>query len=152
MPDRRNVLRGLALAPLGLIGAAPARAGGKDIYAEAGVAMAGGDVVAYFSQGHYQPGRPDLGLRWRGVTWLFATQAHRERFEMNPRAFAPRFGGWCAYRMAWGERAAPDPRVFALHDGALYLLGDAGNLGLWSQEAPLLIARAEAHWQQGRAD
>lgn len=145
---RRQFLTGAAALGLGLATARMVRAGGSEIYAEGGLALRGADVVGYFTEGLFLPGRPDLTLRWRGLTWRFAVDSHRERFEMDPKAFLPRFGGWCAYHMANGQRAASDPAVFVLQDGGLYLMQDQALRARWLGNAAGLIHAAQGNWHQ----
>ncbi|MCC5976001.1 MAG: YHS domain protein [Rubellimicrobium sp.] len=147
LTDRRQFLAGALALGAGLAAPLMSRAGAPEIYAEGGLALRGADVVAYFTEGLFLPGRPDMTLRWRGVTWRFATDRHRERFEMDPKTFLPRFGGWCAYHMADGQRVAPNPAVFVLQGSALYLMQDPVLRDRWIGNAPGLIRAAEGNWQ-----
>ena len=122
------------------------RADGMAVYAPSGIALAGYDTVAYFTDRQARPGDPEYGVRWRGAMWFFVSDEHMERFEMDPTSFLPQYGGFCAYAAARGEIRAADPTAFALRDGKLYLVHDLADLGLWTADADRLVPRADAIW------
>lgn len=146
MTDRRSFIAGLCLTPIAGLRAGPAHAEAAPVFAEQGVAISGADAVAYVKEAAYVPGHSNLGLRWRGAVWLFSSIENRDAFEMNPRGFAPRFGGYCAYTLAHGSLADTDPQAFALHGGVVYLLHDMRKRDLWLQDAGDLIDRAAQNW------
>ena len=131
----------LALALPGVV-----RGEQRPIAATEGVAIGGYDAVAYFTEGAAVPGRADHALRWRGAIWLFSRAETLLAFEMNPRAYAPRFGGYCAVALSEGRLETGDPRVFAIRDGRLYLAHSAALMARWQADPPARIAAAEAHW------
>ena len=55
----------------------PAFANEPEIFAPGGVAIAGYDPVAYFTDGKPVPGEMDHALMWRGATWYFASAKGR---------------------------------------------------------------------------
>lgn len=147
MPPIRAFALCLLLAPAaGLALPATARAEARPVAAPAGLALGGFDAVAYFTEGRAVPGQPDHALKWRGAVWHFAGPDTLLAFEMNPRAFAPRFGGYCAVALSEGRLAAGDPTVFAIRDGRLYLAHSAALMDLWRAESADRIRAAELHW------
>lgn len=145
MTDRRQVLRCLAALPVALA-ARPARAEAAAVFAVGGRAIGGIDPLGYFVEGRAIAGDPGIALMWRGALWLFATGEHRDRFEMAPAQWAPRFGGYCAYSLAQGALAGTDPEAWAVHEGKLYLMHDGAARAAWSRDAAAHLAAAEAHW------
>jgi hypothetical protein len=140
-------LRHVALAALlGLSAPVAATADPSEYFAVDGVALAGTDVVAYFTEGRAVPGDPGMSLKWGGVMWRFLTEDNREAFEMNPRGFAPQFGGYAALGVAQGRLAAIRPEVFAIHDGALFLDESPAALGAFEADLAANIARARGNW------
>jgi hypothetical protein len=111
-----------------------------------GLALSGHDVVAYFKQGRAIEGRPEHALKWRGAVWRFASAETQMAFEMNPRAYAPRFGGYCALALSAGRLAPSDPGVFAIHEGRLYLAASPSALARWQADPTTHIAAARAEW------
>ena len=98
-----------------------------------GVAIGGWDTVAYFTQDRAVRGQPEFFHEWSGATWWFSSAEHRDLFAADPEAYAPQFGGWCAYALATGRYAAevePDT-AWTVRDGALYLNWSASVRDTW---------------------
>jgi hypothetical protein len=146
MTSRRSVLAALGAAPLALGLVRPAAAATAEVYAEDGIAIDGTDAVAYFTEDRPVAGLPDHAVTWRGATWRFASDANRALFEADPAAYAPQFGGWCAWAVAEGYTASTVPEAWAIVDGRLYLNYSRGVQRRWERDIPGNIARAEANW------
>ncbi|MEI4486959.1 YHS domain-containing (seleno)protein [Frigidibacter sp. MR17.14] len=142
-----HTLLAALVCALSLSLAVPALAKSKHYAATGGVAIGGYDPVAYFSQSVAQPGDAGHAVRWRGVTWYFATPENRQAFEMNPAGFAPQFGGWCPVALAAGRLAAGDPDLFRILDGKLYLLETPEAAQVFEATAPETIGKAAAGWK-----
>lgn len=121
-------------------------AGYAPVNAENGIAIGGADTVAYFQGMGAVAGSISERVMWRGATWLFVSRQHREMFERDPKRFAPRFGGYCAYTLSQGSLAPGDPRAFALHQGRLYLIHSPSMMAAWKAELIQNIRLAETHW------
>jgi len=67
------------------------------VFAEGGVATRGADPVSYFTDGRPLQGDPAIHADWMSARWLFASEEHRALFVANPGAYAPQFGGCCAW-------------------------------------------------------
>ncbi|MBN36131.1 MAG: YHS domain protein [Rhodospirillaceae bacterium] len=95
--------------------------------------------MAYFTESRAIEGKPEFSNEWAGDTWLFASQEHLDLFAADPEAYAPQFGGWCAYALSKGQCTAevePD-NAWTVHDGALFLN--------WSE-------RVKETWQRNNLD
>ncbi len=126
--------------PVTIAAAGPAR------YANvAGVAIAGFDPVAYFAEHRAVEGRMANALRWHGTVWYFATPDNRSAFEMNPHAYAPQYGGYCAVAVGRGRLAPASPQAFVIFGGKLYLT-DPGDMSTWKADPAGAVARADAAW------
>jgi YHS domain-containing protein len=115
-------------------------------FAENGVAIAGADAVAYFTEGAYVPGSADFTHAWGGATWHFASAANRDTFAAAPEDYAPQYGGYCAWAVSEGYTAPIDPTAWNVVEGKLYLNYDARIQARWSQDIPGHIARANGNW------
>jgi hypothetical protein len=146
MTTRRTFLAALGAAPLALALSSAARAATPEIYAEGGIAIDGTDPVSYFTDGRPVAGSPAHALEWRGATWRFASAESRARFEADPEAFAPQYGGWCAWAVAEGYTASTIPDAWRIVDGRLYLNFSRGVQRRWERDIPGNIARADANW------
>ncbi|MCH7631946.1 MAG: hypothetical protein IIB59_01930 [Planctomycetes bacterium] len=62
-----------------------------------------------------------------GDVYYFADKAMKTSFDRNPENFAPQFGGLCTTALGgpYGNRLPPDPTVFALEGGQLFLFSSA---------------------------
>ena len=142
----RRTFLALAAAAPALAYAPPALAGNAPVFAENGIAIRGADPVAYFEGAGPVAGSVTEHVRWRGAVWLFASRENRETFERDPRRFAPRFGGYCAYSLSQGRLEPSDPRAYTLRKGRLYLVSSFKARRTWLDNLDQNIRRAEVHW------
>lgn len=116
------------------------------IYAEDGIAVDGTDVVAYFTQGAPVAGAPDITHDWNGATWRFASVENRDAFAADPEAYAPQYGGYCAYAVSEGYTASTTPEAWSIVDGKLYLNYSKRIRRRWERDIPARISNADANW------
>jgi YHS domain-containing protein len=154
---RRALLFGSLALPLSQAVAATVRAAPLDgvvsgevsaVFTRDGFALGGYDTVAYFTEGRAREGSPDYRMKWRGAVWQFASDANRQVFEMNPRAYAPQFGGYCAYTVANGYPMKSEPDVWTIHAGRLYLNFNSSIQLLWRRDMAQYIDRARGAWRR----
>lgn len=128
--------------------AAPALAAKSEIYTGflSGVAVGGYDPVAYFSEKRPVKGSGKFELEHKGATWRFASRANLEKFRADPAAYAPKYGGYCAWAVSQGYTAKGDPQYWRIVDGKLYLNYDASVQKRWEKDIPGFIRKAEANW------
>lgn len=113
---------------------------------EVGIAIGGYDAVSYFSGSGPAIGSAAFEHRWNGAVWRFASAAARDRFAADPAAFAPQFGGYCAWAVSQNYIAPGDPNVWRIVDGRLYLNFNARAKELWEAELGAAIERGKANW------
>ncbi|MGR3540942.1 MAG: YHS domain-containing (seleno)protein [Hasllibacter sp.] len=148
MPTRRRILAAvpaLLAAPL-ILRPRPAIAMSPETYAEGGVAIDGSDAVAYFAGNGPVPGTAEHAVAWKGAEWRFADAASRAAFEADPDAYAPRYGGYCAYAASLGYVAPTVPEAWTLWQGRLYLNANLRARELWLQDVPGNVAKGDANW------
>lgn len=109
------------------------------------VAVGGYDVVSFYS-GKPLIGREDYSARYKNSDWYFSTRANRDLFETNPEAFAPQFGGYCAWAVAHGKLAKGSPKFWHVRDGQLYLNYNARIQEQWEQDILGFIQAADKQW------
>ena len=112
-------------------------------YSPSGTAIRGYDTVAYFITGKATPGSEDHTWEWQGATWRFASQAHQELFANNPEQYAPQFGGYCAYGVAFGDLLKIEGDQWEIVDGKLYLNFSSEWMVKWRANQDELITMAE---------
>ncbi|MCB2135328.1 MAG: YHS domain protein [Rhodobacteraceae bacterium] len=138
-----------AIAGIALTSVARAAwAASPDVFAAKGLAIGGYDPVAYFKAGRPVPGKSQFSLVWRGATWRFADADAMEAFEMNPKGYAPEYGGYCAYAMSKGAVAPTVPDAFTVYDGRLYLNYSLDVRTTWKQDIPGNVKKADAYWPE----
>lgn len=111
-----------------------------------GVAIRGHDPVAYFKDGKPVKGSADHRVEHKGSVFLFASKANRDVFAAEPDKYAPQYGGFCAFGMASGYKAATDPAAFTVANGKLYLNYNSDVRKQWSADVPGFVAKADRQW------
>jgi YHS domain-containing protein len=110
-------------------------------------AIDGFDAVGFLESGRPIPGRGDISTLWKGKVWHFATEENRNRFEADPRSFAPAFGGLCPVALSEGRRVAGDPRDFVIIENRLYLVGSNRAVRKLQQAPREVLSRARERWK-----
>jgi YHS domain-containing protein len=149
MPTRRAALGLLATAPAAAMLATPARADEPPVFAIGGIAIRGADPVACFELPEDVDaviGDPAHAFDWMGATWHFASAANRDTFAADPAAYAPAFGGYCAFAAARGYVAPTVPEAWSVIDGRLFLNFSLRIRRRWLGDLPQAIARGDANW------
>ncbi|MEM1302255.1 MAG: YHS domain-containing (seleno)protein [Pseudomonadota bacterium] len=145
MLTRRSFLMAAAAAPVALT-AIPALAAEPPVYAEDGVAINGYDPVAYFTESQPVEGSAEFTADHDGATFRFASAANRDTFAADPAAYAPQYGGYCAYAVSRGYTATTSPNAWTVHEGKLYLNFNRAVRTLWSRDIPGNIVKGDANW------
>lgn len=128
--------------------ALPAHAAKPPVYTAplSDVGAGGYDVVAYFTQGQPVKGDKAFETNWKGATWRFSSAANLAKFRANPAAYAPQYGGYCAWAVANGYTASGDPRQWKIVGGKLYLNYNAEIQSRWVKDIPNLVRKGDANW------
>lgn len=148
MLTRRTLIAALASAPAIAALTIPAQAAEPEIFNTDGVAINGYDPVAYFTQSAPVEGSADHTVDWNGATWQFSSAENKSAFEADPAAYAPQYGGYCAYAVSLGGTATTSPDAWRVVDGKLYLNLNKTVQGIWSEDVPGNIAKADANWPE----
>lgn len=148
MLTRRTTLSLLAASTTFVL-TRPAIAMEPPVYAEEGIAIDGADPVAFFSLAEDDGpviGSPEFALDWEGATWHFANAENRELFEADPEAYAPAFGGYCAFAASRGYVASTVPEAWSVIEGRLFLNFSVRIRRRWLREVPDAIEQGDANW------
>jgi YHS domain-containing protein len=141
------VLRSIVVAAA-VVFAAPAFAASPEIYTGIvrSVAVGGYDPVAYFTEKKAVRGSSRITFNWKGVTWRFASEKNRDLFKAKPEAYAPQYGGYCAYAVSQGYTAHGDPNAWTIVGGKLYLNYSTRVKNRWDKDQSNYIAAGDKHW------
>lgn len=131
----------LAASPAAAAPPAPETNASKD-----GLAVGGYDPVAYFRDGRPARGSSAYQLRHQGAVWRFASAESLQAFLASPGAYAPQFGGYCAWAVSQHYLAPGDPLQWKIVGGKLYLNANARAKQLWEADQADAIARGHANW------
>ncbi|NRA66464.1 MAG: YHS domain-containing protein [Pseudobacteriovorax sp.] len=115
-------------------------------YESGGFAIGGTDPVAYFTVGAPTAGSDSFTYDWSGSTWKFASQENLDAFKVDPKAYAPQFGGFCAYAVSRNYTASTTPEAWNIVDGKLYLNLSLSVRSSWAEDIPGNIAAGDANW------
>ncbi len=151
----RTLLAAAALITAPSLIAAPAAFADKDaIYTSrnSNLALQGYDPVAYFTLGEATKGSGDYTTTYQGADVQFSSAEHLALFEANPEAYAPQYGGYCAWAVAKGKTAKGDARRWAVVDGKLYLNYNKGIQKKWDKNRAGFITDADQNWPTVLAD
>ena len=143
----RKLFIAALLAFAAALPAAPACAAGFWLGAKGDQpAVSGYDAVAYFA-GTPAQGSTEFTAVHDGSIFLFASAASRDAFRASPDRYAPQFGGHCAWAASQGRLAGPDPTIWHIVGGKLYLNCSKDADAKWLADVPGNIAKAEAFWE-----
>lgn len=109
-------------------------------------ALKGYDTVAYFTDGKPVKGSKKFKTEWNGAEWQFASQANLDAFLENPEAYAPQYGGYCAWAVSQGNTASGDPTVWTVVGGKLYVNYNDSVGKTWREDPEKFIALANDNW------
>lgn len=117
-----------------------------------GTAIQGYDPVSYFTEQKAVEGMETYKHTYQGATYFFKNSENLARFKDAPEAFAPKYGGWCAYAMGVdGSKVKIDPETFKIVDGGLYLFYNfrfTNTLPKWNGDEANLKPKADDFWNK----
>ena len=146
MTSRRQFLALTAALPAVLLSARTALAAEPAVFAPSGIAINGIDPVGYFTEAKPVAGDAAFTSVWEGAEWRFASAGNKARFDADPEAFAPKYGGYCAYAVSQGYTASTDPEAWTIHKDRLYLNYSKGVRKKWLRDTDAYIEAADRNW------
>lgn len=148
MPFRRFTAVFIGALLVAAVAYAAANAAATEIYTGrfSNIALGGYDPVAYFETGAPAKGSKEFALEHEGATWRFVSAQSLEKFRANPAAYAPQYGGYCAWAVAQGYLAPGNPENWSVRSGKLYLNYNDKVQKDWLVDPEGFIARADSNW------
>ena len=138
-------MRNIVIALVLMLIAGPAIAQ-EEIFSKSNAAIQGYDPVAYFKDSKPVKGKNEFSYVWKGATWNFVNSQNLNEFKSNPEAFAPQYGGYCAYGVADGHKATTSPDAWTIVEGKLYLNYNKEVQALWKKDQNKYIKVANERW------
>lgn len=145
----RPIILALALvvAQFG-IAAAPAYADKAPIYTSIlnNTALGGYDAVSFFDEAGRVKGVKAHSTVYEGAEFRFANAENLAKFKADPAAYAPQYGGYCAWAVSQGYTAKGDPKHARIVDGKLYLNYNKSIQEKWDADRANFITLADENW------
>jgi hypothetical protein len=113
-----------------------------------GLAIAGFDPVAYFTDAVATLGRPGIEYAHAGVTWRFRNEGNRGAFAANPKVYMPRFGGYDPAAVARGTAVEGHPLLWLILEQRLYLFQNARTRDIFLEDPDRVIFAAQRRWPE----
>lgn len=137
-----------AFAAFAIFAAASGVAAKEPVYTGAfsNTAVDGYDPVAYFTDGAPVKGSREFAYEYKGAEWRFASAENLETFKADPEAYAPQYGGYCAWAVAQNYTARGNPKNWTIVDGKLYLNYNDDVQERWEEDIEGFIALADENW------
>jgi len=110
------------------------------------IAVGAYDPVAYFEEGRPVEGDSEFSTEHMGAEFRFSNAQNLEAFLANPAAYAPQYGGYCAWAVSQGNLAKGDPDHWKIVDGKLYLNYSKSIQTRWQKDIPGFIVKADTNW------
>ena len=111
-----------------------------------GLAIAGFDPVAYFTDARPLPGDAAYELSEEGVVWRFRNESNRASFAAHPEIYGPQFGGYDPVDVARGVAYPGNPQLFLVSDQRLYLFGREESRDAFIAAPAAVLAAARKRW------
>ena len=127
----------------GILLAANVYAQKGEVFSAEGKAIKGYDPVAFFTESKAVMGADSLMYQWNDANWYFSSSENMEKFKAKPEAYAPQFGGYCAYGVAEGHKAPTETDTWTIVNGKLYFNYNKDVKKMWVKKEDELIKKAD---------
>ncbi len=111
-----------------------------------GLAIAGYDPVAFYTDGKPVLGDPELEYSQGGAVWRFANIGNRAAFAARPDVYMPQFGGYDPPGVADGVALPGSPAVWLIVGERLYLFYDQRRMDAFVADPERVAGAAERKW------
>jgi len=85
------------------------------------LALAGVDVVSFYSEDGPTDGSKDFFAKYDDTTWRFSSEENRDLFQENPTKYVPEFGGFCPVALASNNAKVGKSTHYTVVNDKLYL-------------------------------
>ncbi|TYC62457.1 hypothetical protein FMN52_01470 [Marinobacter sp. BW6] len=114
------------------------------------VAISGYDPVAYFSDSEATKGSAEYTATYKNAIYHFSNAENRDLFRADPSAYAPQYGGYCAFGVTVEKKLPTDPEAWKIVDNKLYLNLNKDTQKRWLTDVPGYIQSANEIWPEIR--
>lgn len=115
------------------------------------VAVKGYDVIAYFTDKKPIKGKTEFIYQDKGISWFFSSEENLEKFKKDPKKYAPKYGGYCAFGVAIPNKKIDiDPKSWYVKDEVLYLNYTPATQKVWLSNLEDNIEKGDENWKELR--
>lgn len=118
-----------------------------EFFSKNNMAIAGYDVVAFFTEGKPVLGNEQISLKYKGANWFFANNDNLAKFKANPERYLPQYGGYCAFGMSKGYKAPVEVDTWTIDNGKLYFNYNMKVKQSWVKNQQEFIQKADENWK-----
>lgn len=113
---------------------------------EQGVILQGFDAVS-LREGNSAKGDAQFQSVYKGAVYYFTSAANKARFDANPAAYEPEYGGYCAYGVSVGHLAPIELWTYdtTYQNRNIYQHNQKAVNG-WKKDVPGNDAKAKLEW------
>ena len=110
------------------------------------IAMEGYDLVQFFAN-KKEKGNFDFKATHQGIDYLFVSETNKNKFEANPKAYLPVYGGFCAVAAYFGKAEELQTYdIYEVVDGKLYFNKNSKAEKIWKKNPKKIIKKADYKW------
>jgi len=110
------------------------------------LAIAGRDVVSFYSEDGPVDGTKDFTAKYDDTTWRFSSEKNRDLFKQDPAKYIPEFGGYCPVALANNHSKIGKSTHYTVVDDKLYLNFNNDAENLFKQRTKDFLARAQINF------
>lgn len=118
-----------------------------EFFSKNNMAIAGYDVVAFFTEGKPVLGNEQISLKYKSANWFFANNDNLAKFKANPELYLPQYGGYCAFGMSKGYKAPIEVDTWTIDNGKLYFNYNMKVKQSWVKNQQEFIQKADENWK-----
>jgi len=112
------------------------------------VAIQGYDPVAYFTESKPVQGSNRYTATHKNAIYYFSSHKNRDLFVKDKTKYAPAYGGFCAFGVAFERKFTTDPMAWKIVDHRLYLNKSKNVQSKWFKDIPGYIESSESNWPE----
>lgn len=150
MKSVKNIVRNVVIATSTLLFVVSANVfsgGSENNVNKNDVAISGYDPVAYHMDQRAKKGKGKYSAVYNDAIYHFSSESNRDTFKINPKKYAPAFGGYCAMGVALVKKLDVDPEAWKIVDGTLYLNLNKDVQKKWSEDISGNLVTANKNWK-----
>lgn len=116
-----------------------------------GYPLCGYDPISYFNLNLTDNGiigNSTYNITYKGALFIFTNEINKNIFNINPKKYIPKYGGYCAYAVSQGSSATSNPNAWSIINNVLYMNYDFDIRTKWRKDTSKYIQDANEYWNK----